>query len=204
MLALLMAGGKGTRLGSGVEKPLLEFEGKPLAAHVIAALAESEIEDIVMVTSPCTPRTTRWASDSRVRVLVAPGHGYIQDYQWAIRRLCLQGPVLVISADLPLITHRLIDTIVRLRARIESPALGVYCSSDFCKQEPGTPDRTFHENSKRLVPSGINIVDASMADQPQPETMLVVRDKSLLCNINTMADLKRLTIAHRSEAQKHG
>lgn len=203
MLALLMAGGKGTRLGPAVEKPLLEFEGKPLAAHVIAAVAESEIENVVMVTSLCTPRTTRWARDSGVWVLVAPGHGYIQDYQWAMKRLCLQGPVLVISADLPLITHQLIDAIIRLRARIETPALGVYRSSDFCEEGPKTPDRTLLENSQRLAPSGINIVDASMVDQPQAETMFVVRNTSLLCNINTMSDLKRL-IAHRSVAQKHG
>jgi adenosylcobinamide-phosphate guanylyltransferase len=198
-----MAGGKGTRLGSAVEKPLLEFEGEPLAAHVIAAVDESKIENVVMVTSLCTPRTTRWARDSGVRVLVAPGHGYIQDYQWAMKRLCLQGPVLVISADLPLITHQLIDTIIRLRARIETPALGVYCSSDFCEEGLKTPDRTLLKNSQRLAPSGINIVDASMADQPQAETMFVVRNTSLLCNINTMGDLKRL-VAYRSVAQTHG
>ncbi|HYB58735.1 MAG TPA: NTP transferase domain-containing protein [Candidatus Acidoferrales bacterium] len=203
MLALLMAGGKGTRLGSGVEKPLVEFDGKPFAAHVIAALAESEIENVVMVTSLCTPRTTRWARDSRVRVLVAPGHGYIEDYQWAMKRLCLQGPVLVISADLPLITHRLIDTIVRLRARIETPALGVYRTSDSREEGPEVCNRTLLESSTRLVPTGINIVDASLADQPQSETMLVVRDTAQLWNINANGDLERL-IAHRSEAQKRG
>jgi adenosylcobinamide-phosphate guanylyltransferase len=198
-----MAGGKGTRLGSGVEKPLVEFEGEPLAAHVIAALAESEIENVVMVTSPCTPRTTRWARDSGVRILVAPGHGYVEDYQWAMKRLCLQGPVLVISADLPRITHQLIDTIIRLRARIETHALGVYRTSDCCEEEPQAPDRTLAENSTRLVPTGVNIVDASMADKPQSETIFVVRDTSLLCNINTKGDLNRL-IAHRPEAQNHG
>jgi adenosylcobinamide-phosphate guanylyltransferase len=197
-----MAGGKGTRLGSGVEKPLVEFEGRPLVAHVVAALAESEIENVVIVTSLCTPRTTRWARDSGIRVLVAPGHGYIEDYQWAMKRLCLQGPVLVISADLPRITPRLIDTIIRLRARIETPALGVYRTSD-CEEGPQTPDRTLAENSTRLVPSGVNIVDATMADQPQSEAMFVVRDTSLLSNINTKADVKML-IASRSEAQKHG
>jgi adenosylcobinamide-phosphate guanylyltransferase len=203
MLALLMAGGKGTRLGSGVEKPLLEFEGKPLAAHVIAALAESEIENVVVVASLCTPRTTRWARNSEIRVLVAPGHGYIEDYQWAMKRLGLQGPVLVISADLPLITHRLIDTIIRLRARIETPALGVYRTSDSCEEGPKASDRTLLEDSTRLVPSGINIVDASLADRPQSETMFVVRDTPQLCNINAKDDLKRL-IAHRSEALKRG
>lgn len=196
-----MAGGKGTRLGSGVEKPLLVFDGKPFAAHVIAALAASEIENVVMVTSLCTPRTTRWARDSGVRVLVAPGHGYIEDYRWAMKRLRLQGPVLVISADLPLITHQLIDAIVRFRARIKTPALGVYRRSDSSEEGAEVTDQTLLGSSTRLIPSGINIVDASLADQPQSETMFIVWDTAQLCNINADSDLERL-IAYRSKAQK--
>jgi GTP:adenosylcobinamide-phosphate guanylyltransferase len=120
-----------------------------------------------------------------------------------MKRLCLQGPILVISADLPLITRRLIDAIVRLRARIETPALGVYRTSDCCEEGLQASDRTLAENSTRLIPSGVNIVDASTADRPQSETMFVVRDTLILCNINTKGDLKRL-IAHRPEAQNHG
>lgn len=189
-----MAGGKGERLGlGGVEKPLLEFAGKPLVAYVIAALIESQIESVVMVTSPYTPCTTRWARSSGVPVLTAPGQGYIQDYRWAMTRLGLQGPVLIISADLPLINHQLIDKIIEHRAHVESPALGVYLPSEFCEEAGVRPDLVLRAGAKLLVPSGINIVDASLPDQLQQETMLVIRDESLLYNVNKRSDLKRLT-----------
>jgi len=194
VFALLMAGGKGERLGlGGVEKPLLEFAGKPLVAYVIAALIQSQIESVVMVTSPHTPCTTRWARSSGVPVLAAPGQGYIQDYRWAMTRLGLQGPVLIISADLPLINHQLIDKIIEHRAQVQSPALGVYLPSEFCEEANVRPDLVLRAGAKLLVPSGINIVDASMSDQLQQETMLVIRDESLLYNVNKRSDLKRLT-----------
>jgi adenosylcobinamide-phosphate guanylyltransferase len=188
-----MAGGKGERLGLvGVEKPLLEFAGKPLVAYVVAALIKSQIESIVMVTSPQTPCTTHWARNSCVPVLVAPGRGYIDDYRWAMKRLDLQGPVLIVSADLPLISHRLIDEIIEHQAQIESPALGVYLPSTFFDEADVSTDLVLRAGAKLLVPSGINIVDASLPDQLQQETMLVIHDESLLYNINKKSDLKRL------------
>jgi adenosylcobinamide-phosphate guanylyltransferase len=188
-----MAGGKGKRLGLvGVEKPLLEFAGKPLVAHVVAALVKSQIERIVMVTSPHTPRTTHWARSSCVPLLVAPGLGYINDYRWAMKRLDLRGPVLIISADLPMINHQLIDKIIEHQARVESPALGVYLPSTFFEEADVSTDLVSRAGSKLLVPSGINIVDASLPDQMQQETMLVLHDESLLYNINKRSDLKRL------------
>jgi adenosylcobinamide-phosphate guanylyltransferase len=188
-----MAGGKGERLGPvGVEKPLLEFAGKPLVSHVIAALMRSQIERVVMVTSPHTPCTTHWARNSSVPLLVAPGQGYIYDYRWAMKRLGLQDPVLIISADLPLINYQLIDRIIEHYTRVESPALGVYLPSKFFDEADVSPDLVLRAGANLLVPSGINIVDARLPDQTQQETMLVINDESLLYNINKKSDLKRL------------
>jgi adenosylcobinamide-phosphate guanylyltransferase len=188
-----MAGGKGERLGLvGVEKPLLKLAGKPLVAHVVAALTKSQIERVVMVTSPHTPGTTHWARNSCVPVLVAPGQGYIYDYRWAMKWLGLQDPVLIISADLPMIDHRLIDKIIEHYAQVESPALGVYLPSKFFDEADVNPDLVLRAGAKLLVPSGINIVDARRPDQTQQETMLVIHDESLLYNINKKSDLKRL------------
>jgi len=188
-----MAGGKGERLGSGgVEKPLLEFRGRPLIEHVLAALNKSQIERVVTVTSPRTPCTTRWAREASVQVVKAPGQGYVQDYRWASKRLGLKGPVLIIAADLPLIDYRLIDRIIEHRPKAESSALGVYLPYEFCDEANVTPDLTLAADAKLLVPTGINIVDASYIDQLQQETMFIIRDESLLYNINRKSDLKRL------------
>jgi GTP:adenosylcobinamide-phosphate guanylyltransferase len=145
-----------------------------------------------MVTSPHTPRTTHWARSSCLPLLVAPGLGYIDDYKWAMKRLDLQGPVLIISADLPMINHQLIDKIIEHQARAESPALGVYLPSTFLDEADVSTDLELRAGAKLLVPSGINIVDASLPDQMQQETMLVLQDESLLYNINKRSDLKRL------------
>jgi adenosylcobinamide-phosphate guanylyltransferase len=198
-----MAGGKGRRLGfGGVEKPLLAFAGKPLVAYVVAALTQSQIDSFVMVTSPHTPCTTRWARSSSIPVLSAPGQGYIQDYTWAIKRLSLQGPILVISADLPLINHQLIDKLIEHHATAQSPALGVYLPYEFCDEAKVNPNFALRADAKLLVPCGINIIDASMPGQWQQETTLVVRDESLLYNVNSRSDLKRLMRkAGRTEAQ---
>jgi len=188
-----MAGGKGERLGlGGVEKPLLEFRGRPLIEHVFAALNKSQIERVVTVTSPRTPCTTRWAREANIQVVRAPGQGYIQDYRWASKRLGLQGPVLIIAADLPLIDHRLIDRIIESRAKAESSALGVYLPYEFCDEANVSPDLAFEVDAKLLVPTGINIVDASHLDQVQEEQMFIIRDESLLYNINRRSDLSRL------------
>jgi adenosylcobinamide-phosphate guanylyltransferase len=188
-----MAGGKGERFGSGgVEKPLLEFRGRPLIEHVLAALNKSQIERVVTVTSPRTPCTTRWAREASVQVVKAPGQGYIQDYRWASKRLGLKGPVLIIAADLPLIDYRLIDQIIERRAKAESSALGVYLPYEFCDEANVPPDLTLAADAKLLVPTGINIVDASHLDQLQQETMFIIRDESLLYNINRKSDLRRL------------
>jgi adenosylcobinamide-phosphate guanylyltransferase len=204
MLALLMAGGKGERLGlNGVEKPLLKFAGKPVIAHVVTALMQSQIESVVIVTSPYTPCTTRWAKVAGVLTITAPGRGYIEDYRWAMKKLRLQGPVLVISADLPVINHQLIDAIIEHKARTENPALGVYLPFEFCRRAKVSPDLVLRAGERLVVPGGLNIVDASLPDQLQHETMLVIRDESLLYNINKLDDLKRLTQkVHESETNK--
>jgi len=198
-----MAGGKGERLGSGgVEKPLLEFRGRPIIEHVLAALNKSQIERVVTITSPRTPCTTRWAREARIQVVKAPGQGYIQDYSWASKRLGLHGPVLIIAADLPLIDYRLIDRIIERHAKAERPALGVYLPYEFCDEADITPDLIFAADAKLLVPTGINIVDARHLDQLQQETMFVIRDESLLYNINRRSDLKRLSKSERGRTRE--
>ena len=53
MQAVLMAGGKGTRLSSvtrDIPKPMVQIDGKPLLEHQIDNLKECGITDIILVT----------------------------------------------------------------------------------------------------------------------------------------------------------
>ena len=49
MTALVMAGGKGTRMNVATEKPLLEVGGKSMIEHVVVALKRSKVVDRIIV-----------------------------------------------------------------------------------------------------------------------------------------------------------
>jgi GTP:adenosylcobinamide-phosphate guanylyltransferase len=135
-------------------------------------------------------------------VVKAPGQGYIQDYTWASKRLGLQGPVLIIAADLPLIGYRLIDRIIERHVKAESSALGVYPPYEFCYQADVLSDLTCAADANLLVPTGINSVDVSHLDQSQEQTMFVIRDEPVLYNINRRSDLKRLSKSERGRRRE--
>ncbi len=201
MQALLMAGGKGQRLRiGGVEKPLLEYKGKPLFEHVYTALERSNIGSTAVVTSPHTPRTTRLAKKANLLVIEAPGYGYIEDYQWAITRLHLAEPVLIIAADLPLVTSQIINTIMDRYALSQKPALAVYVPCALHDAAGCDHKIVLRAQNQVLVPAAVNIVNGKEVAKTQEEEVLVVYDEALLHNVNTVADLKRLTECAHFEA----
>ena len=58
IIALVMAGGKGLRLKSDIEKPLYPLNDKPLMSYVLDNINESElIEKTVVAVSPNAPNT---------------------------------------------------------------------------------------------------------------------------------------------------
>jgi adenosylcobinamide-phosphate guanylyltransferase len=64
--ALLMAGGKGTRMKGREEKPLVKVGGKPLIEHVLNALKSTEkIDEIVVAVSENTLKTAKVAKNFR-------------------------------------------------------------------------------------------------------------------------------------------
>ncbi|MGZ4901450.1 MAG: NTP transferase domain-containing protein [Halobacteriota archaeon] len=194
MQALLMAGGKGQRLRmGGIEKPLLEYKGRPLFEHVYTALERSNIDSTIVVTSPHTPHTTRLAQKANNLVIEAPGYGYIEDYQWAITRLHIAEPVLIIAADLPLVTSQIINTIIDRYATSQKPALAVYVPCALYGAAGCDHKIVLRARHQALVPAAVNIVDGRDVVKTQEEEILIVHDEALLHNINTVADLKRLT-----------
>ena len=58
IIALVMAGGKGLRLKSDIEKPLYPLNDKPLMSYVLDNIKESGlIEKTVVAVSPNAPNT---------------------------------------------------------------------------------------------------------------------------------------------------
>lgn len=200
--ALVMAGGKGTRLSLSGEKPLLRVGSKPLIEHVLMALKNAKkVNNIVVAVSNHTPKTANLMLNYPVSIIKTPGKGYISDMAYAIRTLGLHT-VLAISADLPLIKADIIDDIVEFYERSGKSALSVAVSVD-------TKDRLglgrmyeFEFNGKLLVPAGINLIDGQKIDREElEEEIYVLEKKEVAININTVKELK-IAEAHFQKTEK--
>jgi len=171
MDAVVMAGGKGERMGAG-EKPMALLDGKPLLDYVLKALLSSHsIGRAYVAVSPIVPLTAdhvRDYSDARVAVVMTPGLGYIEDTAYAVKALGLYEPFLVVSVDLPLITPDVIDRVISEYAKCGKEALSVRTGA--------------------TVPAGINVVHGAHMDRAQEEYALILSDPTLV-NLNYQKDL---------------
>jgi adenosylcobinamide-phosphate guanylyltransferase len=78
MIGLVMAGGKGTRMGLSEEKLLLKYK-KPVIFHVIDALNNSGCFSKIMVaTSSNSPNTVQVLEQKGIETLGTPPHDNIE------------------------------------------------------------------------------------------------------------------------------
>ncbi|HRD15374.1 MAG TPA: NTP transferase domain-containing protein, partial [Methanothrix soehngenii] len=108
-----MAGGRGSRLNRG-EKPMVTIFGRRLIEYVALALEDSSVEKIYVATTENVPLTRAWARDWSLSVVDTPGMGFVPDMISAVNEAMVTDPIMVIMADLPLITSELIDTIIEV------------------------------------------------------------------------------------------
>jgi adenosylcobinamide-phosphate guanylyltransferase len=189
--ALVMAGGKGTRMALSEEKPLLRVGGKPVIEHVITALKNAKkISSVVVAVSDYTPKTAKAMLQFSVSVIKTPGKEYVSDMGYAVRTLGLQT-VLAICADLPLITADVIDAIVECYERCGKPALSVVVPMETKTRLGLSGKYGFELNGTRVVPAGINVIDGRRIDEEELEEELYVFDrKEVALNINTVQELR--------------
>jgi adenosylcobinamide-phosphate guanylyltransferase len=189
--ALLMAGGKGLRLRSEVEKPLVKVGGKPMIQHVLEALkGATKVDDIIVVVSKCTPKTTAFVRKQGLKVLRTPGKGFCLDAKYAIEKLKL-GTVLTVCADLPLITSEFIDKVITYYEGCEKPALTVAAPLEIYTKFGLSADYIFNVKGRSLVPIGVNVVDGrEIREKVLREEILIIDDGRAAVNVNTFDDLR--------------
>ena len=191
--ALIMAGGKGKRIGLPVEKPLLPFLGKPLVDWVAEAVASAQnVSQFYIVTSSNTPETGNHCRRKGWKVLRTDGKGYHTDLKQATVMADFKGPVLTIPADSPAVTGKFLDKIVD---QFEA------CGKDFyavfvpipARQALGlSVDSTDEYKGVWYAVSGINIINAAQSQtKGKIETCaLVTEEIEVLLNINSLQDLE--------------
>ena len=191
MTAVVMAGGKGSRMEVSEEKPLLSVGGKPVIAHVLESLLNAKRVDSVVVAVSCrTPKTADFVKKFPVQVVVTPGKGYIPDMQFVVRQLGL-GVVLAVVSDLPLITSAVIDDVLERYELCGKPALTVAVPIETKKKLGAGVDYAFEADGRTVVPTGINVIDGRRIDSGWMEQEVYVLDKDeVAVNVNTAEELR--------------
>ncbi len=184
-----MAGGKGTRLKMG-EKPLVKLLGRNLIDYVTSALEDSSVERIFIATTENVPMTKRWANDRGLATVDTPGTGFVADMVYAIGHLGLIDPVMVIMADLPLITPDLIDYIIDTYEEHPEPALSTHTPLHLHSRLGRRPDSLFNYHGQLIVPAGVNILDGADIRQEQEDYHLIIERLEMAINVNKAEDLK--------------
>lgn len=178
MDALLMCGGRGTRLDAAVEKPLFEVGDEPMIEHVLTALEASVVETVYAVTSPNVPDTRAYLHDRSVTQIEAPGDGYVDDLDHALSYV--DSPTLTIASDLPLIEADAIDTVLTDH---DGGSVTVCVPASLKELLGVSADLSFDHDGIEVVPSGTNIVS-----DRDTETVYVSYDVRFAVNVNRRAD----------------
>jgi len=204
VVALVMAGGKGTRMKLAQEKPLVEVCGKPVIQYVLLALRDAKkIDRVIVATSNCTPKTTSLMRQLGVEVIETPGKDYVSDMGYVVQTLKL-GVFLAIAADLPLVKGEMIDAVVERYESCGKPALTVAVPLETKAKLGMCIEYSFKLDDKDVVPVGINVIDGSKryGDEWLDQDICLLNHQELAVNINTVPELhlaERLANANKNK-----
>jgi adenosylcobinamide-phosphate guanylyltransferase len=188
MLALILAGGEGSRLGLG-EKPLVTLCGKPMIAQVIDSLAGAGLE-VMVVVSPRTPMTLQYLRAQGIPFYRARGAGYVEDLVEAVTELEVRGPLFTSVADIPCLRPGHVKEIQEAYRSQEKPALSCWVPRDLCPVGGCRSEYTEVVEGVPSVPVGVNILLGERIREPQEEHRLLLHDPDLARNVNIPEDLE--------------
>ncbi|WP_405270478.1 NTP transferase domain-containing protein [Methanobrevibacter sp.] len=188
--AILMAGGKGTRLKVPEEKPLFKLRDKPLINFVIENLKASKlIDEIVIAVSPNTVETTQYLNsvNGEYTILDTSGEDYLTDLSYILdyfEKKSTDDILLFINADLPFISTETIDYVLKYYLESPKDALSVLVPVEIFEELDLDYSYEFEGN----VPSGLNVLRS--INIVQDEDQIVIPKVELALNINTIPDSK--------------
>ena len=188
--AILMAGGKGTRLKVPEEKPLFKLRDKPLINFVLDNLKASKlIDEIFIAVSPNTVETTEYLNsvDEDYTILDTSGEDYLTDLSYILEyfeKKSKEDILLFINADLPFISTETIDYVLKYYLESPKDALSVLVPVEIFNDLGLDYSYEFNGN----VPSGLNVLRS--INIVQEEDQLICPKIELALNINTIPDSK--------------
>ena len=189
MLALIMAGGSGSRLNLG-EKPLIPIRGRPMIAYVIDAFCAGGFDPVV-AASPNTPMTMNWCRAHGIAFCKSEGRGYVEDMISAVEILDERHPLFVCVSDIPCLTAKVIRQIAEVYHMSGKDACSAWVPADLFHSCRGSISYREKVNGIEACPAGINILRGDLISQPQEELQVLLNEPGLALNVNTRADLAK-------------
>jgi GTP:adenosylcobinamide-phosphate guanylyltransferase len=179
MDAVVMCGGRGSRLSGRIEKPLIEVGGRPMLARVVRACEARGIDQVHAATSRHTPATREWVCEHEIGLIETPGVGYVEDLAAVIGEL--EPPFLTVTADIPGVAPRHIQRLLCSHRASRRAVTAV--TSTHMKRWLGCSVAARYGDAD-LIPVGLNIVG------PDPDEVVHMFDPAVSINVNTWTDLQ--------------
>lgn len=191
MIALVMAGGKGSRMNSDSEKLLLNYK-KPVILHVFDALQDSQcFEKIFALTSPNTPKTQDLLEKSGIEIIKTSGECYVQDLNLILNSI--DGDVFVTSGDLPFLDGRIIKQIVT-KYNPENIWTTFVVTKGFLESLGLSSEFEIKIDDNSCILTGISLINAEKINSLDTikEHYEILDDKRIAFNLNTTSDYEKL------------
>ena len=205
MIAIILAGGKSSRLGEGKEKALIKIDRsgsesetqKRLIDLVVENVRDSKAEEFLVAISKNTPKTAEYCKSQDYVLLETPGKGYHVDLRYLLARY----PEFVsVACDIAFLKPAHINSIIDFY--IHNDSGGGNSITGAVPQDiiPPyvVPSYVFEHDGRKLVAVGLNIVTKGRKSLP-----FVFNDPLLAININTPRDLEIVKAEVEGDARKN-
>jgi len=187
MIALVMAGGKGTRMKLNDEKLLLRYK-KPVILHVIDSLKNSNcFSKILSITSCNSPKTKKLLEENNVEIFDTPGIGYVEDLNLVLKTF--RDEFLVVSGDLPLLDKEIIQKITNYYNPQKSWT-SILVTNKFLTMLGLESNYSVNFNDQICHYTGISLINAEKITSLESlvENYIVLDDKRVAFNLNSKQD----------------
>ena len=191
--ALIMAGGKGSRMDLPTEKPMLPFLGKPLLDWVAEAILNAKkVSEFYVITSTNTLQTEQYCQKKGWNILHTDAKGYHNDLKQAVLKANLMGSVLTLSSDVPAITGPFLDKVISVFEVSKKDFLAVFVPIKIRQDLGLSISSTDEYKGVWYSVSGVNIINGDeVLSGDKIETSAIITDETeVLLNVNTTQDLE--------------